>query len=140
LAEIQKTIAYLKSLLENDHMIYDVIKEETTELSDKFGDERRTEIVPGEVMTMDMEDLIQEEDMVVLITKDGYVKRVPLSLYKTQGRGGKGSNSAALKDEDFITDVFVANTHKYILIISSQGKAYWVKVFMLPEGSRTSRG
>jgi DNA gyrase subunit A len=140
LAEIQKTIAYLKSLLENDHMIYDVIKEETTELSEKFGDERRTEIVPGEVMTMDMEDLIQEEDMVVLITKDGYVKRVPLSLYKTQARGGKGSNSAALKDEDFITDVFVANTHKYILIISNQGKAYWVKVFMLPEGSRTSRG
>jgi len=140
LEEIRKTIAYLQSLLDDPKLIYAVIQEETQEISDKYGDDRRTEIVPGEVMNMDMADLIQEEEMVVLLTQEGYVKRVPLSLYKTQSRGGKGSNSANLKDEDFVSDVFVANTHDYILIISNEGKAYWIKVFMLPEGSRTSRG
>ncbi len=140
LNEVLALIAYLEDLLAHEEKIYDVIKSETQELSEKFGDDRKTEILDQELEDVDLEDLIQEEDMVVLISIEGYVKRVPLNAYRNQGRGGKGSNSANLKDEDIVQDIHVANTHDYFLIVSNLGNAYWVKTYQFPEGSRTSRG
>ncbi|MBF9015232.1 MULTISPECIES: DNA topoisomerase (ATP-hydrolyzing) subunit A [unclassified Oceanispirochaeta] len=140
LAEIMKFIDYLEDLLAHEEKILDVVKEETAEVSEKYGDERRTEIRLEEIGSMNMEDFIEKEDMVVLISNRGFIKRVPLSAYKEQGRGGKGSNSASLKDGDFIEHIFLANTHSYILFVTSAGKAYWLKVYEIPEGSRASRG
>lgn len=140
LQEVLATIAYLKDLLAHEEKIYGVIKDETIELGEKFGDERRTEIVNEEINSIELEDLIQQEEMVVLITRDGLIKRVPLTEYKTQGRGGKGSFSATLRDEDMIDNVFVCHSHDYVLFITNKGKAYWRKTYMLPEGSRTSKG
>lgn len=140
LAEIMKFIDYLEDLLAHEEKILNVVKEETTEVSEKFGDDRRTEIRLEEIGSMNMEDFIEKEDMVVLISNRGFIKRVPLSAYKEQGRGGKGSNSATLKDGDFIEHIFLANTHSYILFVTSAGKAYWLKVYEIPEGSRASRG
>ena len=140
LNEVLTLIAYLEDLLAHEEKIYGVIKEETNELSEKHGDDRKTEILEQELENVDLEDLIQEEDMVVLISTEGYVKRVPLNAYRNQGRGGKGSNSANLKDEDIVQDIHVANTHEYFLIVSNLGNAYWVKTYEFPEGSRTSRG
>jgi DNA gyrase subunit A len=140
LNEVLALIAYLEDLLAHEEKIYGVIKDETNELSEKHGDDRKTEILDQELEDVDLEDLIQEEDMVVLISTEGYVKRVPLNAYRSQGRGGKGSNSANLKDEDIVQDIHVANTHEYFLIVSNLGNAYWVKTYEFPEGSRTSRG
>jgi len=89
---------------------------------------------------MNMEDFIEKEDMVVLISNRGFIKRIPFTAYKEQGRGGKGSNSASLKDGDFIEHIFLASTHSYILFVTSAGKTYWLKVYEIPEGSRASRG
>jgi len=140
LNEVMTLIGYLKDLLAHEEKIYGVIKDETKEISDKFGDERRTEILDQELEDVDMEDLIQEEDMVVVVSTEGYIKRVPLNAYRSQSRGGKGSNSANLKDEDIVQDIHIVSTHDYFLIISSLGNAYWVKTYQFPEGSRTSRG
>jgi DNA gyrase subunit A len=140
LNEVLALIAYLEDLLAHEEKLYGVIKDETKELSDKYGDDRKTEILDQELENVDLEDLIQEEDMVVLISTEGYVKRVPLNAYRNQGRGGKGSNSANLKDEDIVQDIHVANTHEHFLIVSNLGNAYWVKTYEFPEGSRTSRG
>ena len=140
LKEIQEYIAYLEDLLAHEEKILDVVKDETKEISDKYGDERRTEIKPEEIGSMNIEDLIEKEDMVVLISNRGFIKRLPVSAYKEQGRGGKGSNSATLKDGDFIEHIFIASTHSYILFVTSEGKAYWLKVYEIPEGSRASRG
>jgi DNA gyrase subunit A len=117
-----------------------VIKDETRAIAEKFGDARRTEIIAGEVENINIEDLIKKEEMMILISNLGYVKRVPVSAYKNQGRGGKGMQSAKLAEDDFIEQVFVASTHEYIMFITSAGKAYWMKVHELPEGSRTSKG
>ncbi len=140
LAEILKIIDYLEDLLAHEEKILGVVKDETQEISDKYGDDRKTEIRPEEIGSMNMEDFIEKEDMVVLISNRGFIKRIPVSAYKEQGRGGKGSNSAILKDGDFIEHIFLANTHSYILFVTSAGKAYWLKVYEIPEGSRSSRG
>ena len=140
LNEVLALIAYLEDLLAHEDKIYGVIRDETQELSDKFGDDRKTEILDQELETVNLEDLIQEEDMVVLVSTEGYVKRVSLNAYRSQGRGGKGSNSANLKDEDIVQDIHVANTHDHFVIVSNLGNAYWVKTYEFPEGSRTSRG
>ncbi|NNM67333.1 MAG: DNA topoisomerase (ATP-hydrolyzing) subunit A [Spirochaetales bacterium] len=140
LTEVMALIEYLKDLLAHDEKIMGVIQDETRTISQKYGDDRRTEIIDVELESVDLEDLIQEEDMVVVLSTEGYLKRVPLSAYRSQGRGGKGSNSANLKEEDIVQDIVVASTHAYILIISSLGNAYWVKTYQFPEGSRTSRG
>ena len=140
LAEILKLIEELKALLASEDKILDVVRTETTELADKFGDDRRTDIVPDEVEKLDIEDLIQREDMVVLISNRGYAKRVPYSAYRTQGRGGKGSTSTKLKDDDFIDHLFIGSTHDYVLFVSSEGKAYYLKVHEIPEGSRYAKG
>ncbi|MDR2370135.1 MAG: DNA topoisomerase (ATP-hydrolyzing) subunit A [Treponema sp.] len=140
LEELKVQIAHLKSLLEDQNKLFKLIKEETRALSERYGDKRRTEIVAGEVENINIEDLIKKEEMMILISNLGYVKRVPVSAYKNQGRGGKGMISAKLAGDDFIKQIFVASTHEHIMFITSEGKAYWMKVHELPEGSRTSKG
>ena len=140
LKEIMGIIYYLEDLLAHEEKILSVVKDETKEIAEKYGDERRTEIRPEEIGSMNIEDLIEKEDMVVLISNRGFIKRIPVSAYKEQGRGGKGSSSATLKDGDFIEHIFIASTHSYILFVTSEGKAYWLKVYEIPEGSRASRG
>ena len=140
LEELKVRIAYYKELLADEKKLRGVIKNETREISEKFGDKRRTEIVAGEVENINNEDLIKKEEMMILISNLGYVKRVPVSAYKNQGRGGKGMQSAKLAEDDFVEQIFVASTHEYIMFITSAGKAYWMKVHELPEGSRTSKG
>jgi len=140
LAELKTRIAYYKSLLADDKKLRGVIKDETREIAEKYGEKRRTEIVAGEVENINIEDLIKKEEMMILISNLGYVKRVPVSSYRNQGRGGKGMQSAKLAEDDFVEQIFVASTHEYIMFITSAGKAYWMKVHELPEGSRTSKG
>jgi DNA gyrase subunit A len=140
LKEIEARIEYLKFLLASPEAIYQVIKQETRELAEKYGDDRRTEIVPNQVEQINLEDLIRPEEVAILISNKGFIKRIPVSQYRSQGRGGKGSNSASLLDDDFIQQLFIANTHDYLLFISSWGKAYWLKALEIPEASRQARG
>ncbi len=140
LEELEILIKHLKDLLAHPEKILAIVKDETSTLAEKFGDERRTDIISDEVEEINIEDLIKEEQMVVLVSNLGYIKRVPVSAYKQQNRGGKGSNSAALVEDDFIDQIFTASTHDYIMFITNAGKAYWVKVHEIPESSRTSRG
>ncbi|MDR2481073.1 MAG: DNA topoisomerase (ATP-hydrolyzing) subunit A [Spirochaetaceae bacterium] len=140
LREIKTQINYYKALLADDGKLREVIKNEMRVIAERFGDNRRTEIVDGEVESIDIEDLIKKEEMMILISNLGYIKRVPVSAYKNQGRGGKGMISAKLAEDDFVKQIFVASTHEYIMFITSEGKAYWMKVHELPEGTRTSKG
>lgn len=140
MAELQAFIAYCRDLLEHHEKILQLIKKETNELAEKYGDDRRTEIIASEVEQINVEDMIKEEDMVILISKLGYIKRIPVSLYRSQGRGGRGSISAKLVEEDYINQLFIASTHDYLMFITNEGKAYWIKVHEIPEASKTSRG
>ena len=140
MAELKVQIAYYKELLADEKKLRGVIKDETRSIAEKYTDKRRTEIVAGEVENINIEDLIKKEEMMILISNLGYVKRVPVSSYRNQGRGGKGMISAKLSEDDFVDQVFVASTHEHIMFITSAGKAYWMKVHELPEGSRTSKG
>jgi len=140
LEELEVFIEKCKDLLAHPDKILHIVKTETLELVDKFGDERKTDIVPDEIEKMDIEDLITKEDMVILISRLGYIKTVPITSYKNQGKGGKGSNSAKLVDDDYIKQIFIASTHDYLMFISNEGKAYWLKVHEIPESSRNSRG
>ncbi len=140
LAEIEARIAYLTQLLASDALILGVVKSETLEIAKKYSDKRRTEIVLDNVEAINIEDLIKPEEMAILISNKGFIKRVSVHLYRSQGRGGKGSFSANLLEDDFVKQLFVANTHDYLLFISSAGKAYWLKVHELPEASRQARG
>ncbi len=140
LEEVLALIEKLKDLLSSEQKILGVVKEETEDISRRFGDDRRTEIIDEEAEEINVEDLIAEEDMAILISNRGYIKRIPVSAYRRQGRGGKGSSSAVLKEDDFIEQFFVASTHDYVLFITNQGKAYWVKVHEIPESSRQAKG
>jgi DNA gyrase subunit A len=140
LREIHALIAYLKDLLASETKILQVVKDETEEIVKKYGDDRRTKIVPDEIEALDEEDLIQKEDMVVVMSNRGFIKRVPVTAYRNQGRGGKGSSTATLKNDDFVENLFVASTHDHIMFVTSFGKAYWMKVHEIPEVSRTARG
>ncbi|MDR2864924.1 MAG: DNA topoisomerase (ATP-hydrolyzing) subunit A [Spirochaetaceae bacterium] len=140
LGEIEIQIAYYKSILADDHKLRALIKDEINSIVERYGDARRTEIVDGEIENIDIEDLIKKEEMMIIISNLGYIKRVPVSAYKNQGRGGKGMISAKLSEDDYVKQIFVASTHEHILFITSAGKAYWLKVHELPEGSRTSKG
>ena len=140
LNEVLALIEHLKDLLSSEAKILGVVKEETEEISQKFGDDRRTEIIEEEAEEINVEDLITEEDMAVLISNRGYIKRIPVTAYRRQGRGGKGSSSAVLKEDDFIEQFFIASTHDYVLFITNQGKSYWVKVHEIPESSRQAKG
>ncbi|MBR4824392.1 MAG: DNA topoisomerase (ATP-hydrolyzing) subunit A [Spirochaetaceae bacterium] len=140
MAEIKALIAYLEDLLAHHEKILAKIKEETNELATKYGDDRRTDIISDEVEQINIEDLIKKEEVIILISNLGYIKRISASAYKAQGRGGKGSNSAKLVEDDFINQLFTASTHDYVMFISNEGKAFWLKVHEIPEASRTSRG
>ncbi len=140
LEEVRKTISYLEDLLASEEKILKVIKNETEEIAEKYGVPRKTEIVHEEVLQMNLEDLIEEEDVVVVISNRGFIKRIAATEYKEQGRGGKGARTSDLKEDDFIKHVFLSSTHRHILFVTSEGKAYWIKVFEIPEGSRNSRG
>lgn len=137
---IMVLIAYLKDLLSDKAKILQVVKKELIELSEKYGDPRKTEIVPDEIESINIEDLIQREQMVVILTNKGFIKRVPFSAYRIQGLGGKGSLTSTLKDDDYIKNLYVASTHDIILFLTNEGKAYWLKVHEIPEGSRTAKG
>ncbi len=132
-------IKELKKILGDEREILKIIKKELLEIKEKYGDERRTEIIE-EAEDFSVEDLIQEEDMVVTISHQGYIKRNPLSLYRAQGRGGKGMIGMSVKTEDFAEDVFIASTHDYILFFTNKGKAYWLKVHEIPQAGRATKG
>ncbi len=140
LSEVLAKIGSLQALLASEKKIFAIVKEEIQAISKEYGDERRTEVIEAEVEMINIEDLIVKEDMVILISNKGFIKRVPVSAYRRQGRGGKGSTSAMLKNADFIEQLFIASTHEFILFITSEGKAYWLKVHEIPELSRTARG
>ncbi len=138
-AEISSLISRLKEILANEHLRFDIIKEELSEVKRKYGDARRSEIVIyGD--NISYEDMIAEEEMVVTISHLGYVKRTSLDEYKKQNRGGKGSLGGKTRDVDFIEHLFVASTHNYLLLFTEQGKCFWLKVYEIPEGSKTSKG
>jgi DNA gyrase subunit A len=118
---LNKTISECEGILASEQKVIDIIKEETTSIKEKFGDIRRTKIVEGEDEDIEDEDLIPQEDQVVSISKSGYVKRLPIDTYKTQNRGGKGVIGASMKEEDIIEHLFIANTHSYLLIITTTG-------------------
>ncbi len=140
LKELHIFIEKCKDLLAHPEKILQIVKTETLELAEKYGDDRRTDIVSDEVEEINVEDLIKEEDMVILISRLGYIKTVPASAYKNQGKGGKGSNSTKLIEDDYVKQIFIASTHDHIMFISTEGKAYWLKVHEIPESSKNSRG
>lgn len=137
--EIMKQIAYLKELLGDEGKRYDIIKAELTEIKDRFGDARRSEIqyLADE---MRIEDLIEEEDVVITISHQGYIKRTSATEYRQQNRGGRGAIGGRTKDEDWIEHLFVASTHHTMLYFTEKGRCYWLKVYQLPEGDKTSKG
>ncbi|KCZ73174.1 DNA gyrase, A subunit [Candidatus Methanoperedens nitroreducens] len=137
--ELLKTIAWLRELLASETRILTFIKTELAELKTRFADKRRTEIIEntGELV---IEDLIPKEDDVITVTNSGYIKRIPVDAYKQQRRGGKGVIGMETKDEDFVSDLFIANTHDYILFFTDRGKVYWLKVYEVPTAGRQARG
>jgi len=139
LRQVLELIKRLKEILASEAEILKIIKGELLETKERFGDARRTEII---AMTADLsiEDLIVEEDMVVTVSHSGYIKRNAVSLYRAQRRGGKGKTGMRPKDEDFVENLFIASTHSYILIFTSAGKVYWLKVHEIPQGGRAARG
>ncbi len=139
LAELREKIAWFLKLLADESLVLQVIKEEMIEIRDKFADPRRTELA-STAHDLDVEDLIAEEDMVVTITKAGYVKRLPVATYRQQKRGGKGIAGVNLKENDFVENLFISSTHDYVLFFSTKGKVYRMKVHELPVGSRHARG
>ncbi|MCH7598414.1 MAG: DNA gyrase subunit A [Myxococcales bacterium] len=139
LETVRAKIAGLKDLLASDTQILDVVIEEVQEISDRFGDDRKTELV-GPVEGISTEDLIVEEDMVVTVSNSGYIKRNPLSQYRAQRRGGKGVKGMAAREADFVARLFVASTHAFILFFTTRGRAHWLKVHELPQLGRAARG
>jgi DNA gyrase subunit A len=139
LAELREKIAWFKKVLADESLVLQVIKEELGEIREKFADPRRTELA-STAHDLDVEDLIAEEDMVVTITKAGYVKRLPVATYRQQKRGGKGLSGVNLKENDFVEHLFISSTHDYVLFFSTKGKVYRMKVHELPVGSRHARG
>jgi len=139
LTALKEKIEWYEKVLGDVQLVLGIIKEELQEVREKFGDKRRTEIT-GAAKDLDVEDLIAEEDMVVTITKAGYVKRLPVATYRQQKRGGKGVAGVNLKDNDFVEHLFIASTHDYVLFFSTKGKVYRLKVHELPVGSRHARG
>ena len=138
--ELQALIDYLEGLLADHNKILNLIKDETKSLAEKYGDDRRTEIVHDEVEEINLEDMIKDEDMVVMISRMGYIKRVPVTKYKKQGRGGTGSNGTNLIDDDYVNQLFIGSTKEHLLFITNIGKAYWIKIHEIPESEKASRG
>jgi DNA gyrase subunit A len=137
--DVKKVIEQLELLLSDKQHILDEIKRELLEMKDTFGDERRSDIVEGEI-TVDTEDLIPVEDVIVTITDSGYIKRISCDTYRVQRRGGKGLIGMKTKDEDVVVDSFMTSSHDYIMFFTNHGKAFWLKGYKIPEGSRHSKG
>ena len=139
LAELRESIAYYKQLLNDTNKVHGVIKDELLEIKSRYSTPRKTKIT-GAVKELDVEDLIAEEEVAVTVTKAGYIKRLPVSTYRQQKRGGKGMQGVNLKESDFVEHLFIASTHDYILFFSNKGKVYRLKVYEIPEASRHARG
>ncbi|MFV0267893.1 MAG: DNA gyrase subunit A [Draconibacterium sp.] len=137
--EIMVQIEYLKKVLEDVNLRMDIIKEELQEMKQKYGDGRRTELIPN-AEEFNPEDFYADEDMVITISHLGYIKRTPLSEFRTQGRGGVGSKGSTTRDEDFLEHLFIASMHNTLLLFTEKGKCYWLKVYQIPEGTRASKG
>jgi DNA gyrase subunit A len=137
--DTKKLIEQLQELLSSKDNILNEIKKELLDLKDKFGDERRTEIVEGEI-GIEIEDLIPVQEVVITITDSGYIKRIPIETYRTQRRGGKGLIGMQTKEEDIVVDSFVTSTHDYIMFFTNHGKTFWLKGYKIPEGTRHSKG
>ncbi len=137
--ELMKTIEYLKSVLADHGIRMQIIKDELIEIREKYGDERKTEIVYSSA-EMQTEDFIENEEVVITISHEGYIKRTPLTEYRTQGRGGKGSLGSNSREADFIEHLLVASNHNYMLFFTEAGRCFWLRVFEIPEGTRTSKG
>ncbi|MCV9386085.1 DNA gyrase subunit A [Reichenbachiella ulvae] len=137
--EIKELIDYLKSVLASEELRMDIIKTELQEIKDKYGDERRSDIEHA-ADDFTAEDMIPDEEMVITISHEGYIKRTALTEYKTQGRGGVGSRGAATKTDDFTEHLFIASTHNYLLIFTEHGKVFWKKVWEIPEGGKATKG
>ena len=137
--ELIKEVARLKEILEKEELLLDIIVGELQEEKQRFGDERRTEIVES-VEELSIEDLIADEDVVVTVTHDGYIKNTPLSVYRSQRRGGKGRRGMSTKELDFVENLFIASTHSYVLFFTNLGRCYWLKVHEIPEASPSAKG
>ena len=137
--ETIKLMEQLRHILESERLVLEIIVDELKALKEKFGDARRTELI-DKTEEIRLEDLIVEEQMVVTVSNTGYIKRNAISLYRTQGRGGKGVTGMTTKEEDFVETLFVASTHDYVLICTNRGKVYWLKVYEIPEAGRAARG
>ncbi|WP_010246669.1 DNA gyrase subunit A [Acetivibrio cellulolyticus] len=137
--ELLAKIKYYKDVLANEFMVLDIIKEELGEIKGKFGDERRTKIIPDET-DFDVEDLIEEQDSVITLTHFGYVKRLPTDTYKSQRRGGKGIIGLSTREEDFVENLFTTSTHDYIMFFTNKGKVYRLKTYEIPEAGRQAKG
>jgi DNA gyrase subunit A len=136
---LMKTIDYLNSILADEGLRMQIIKDELLEIKEKYGDERKTEMVHSSA-EMNTEDFIEDEDVVITISHEGYIKRTPLTEYRRQGRGGKGSIGSNSRDLDFIEHLLVASNHNYMLFFTESGQCFWLRVFEIPEGTRTSKG
>lgn len=137
--EIQKLIAHLKDILENESLRMEIIKEELIEIKDKYGDARRSEIVYASE-EMNPEDFYADDEMIITISHLGYIKRTPLAEFKTQNRGGVGARGSQTRDEDFVEYIYPATNHNYMLFFTQKGKCFWLRVFEIPEGTKTSKG
>ncbi len=137
--ELEKTIAYLHELLSNRDMLLEVLNEELQEVSDKYGDERKTEVIVSSE-ELNPEDFYDDQDMIITLSHKGYIKRTPLADFRSQSRGGKGAKGSATRDEDFIEYMISASMHATIMLFTQTGKVFWMRVFEIPEGSKTSRG
>ena len=139
LAEVRATIADLQDILGNETRRYQIIKDELLEVADRYGDDRRTEIL-GETGDLSLEDLIPDEEMVITVSHTGYIKRVPVDTYRMQGRGGRGIAGMTTKEEDWVEHLFLARTHDYVMFFTKKGQCYWLKVHQIPQSARASRG
>ncbi len=137
--ELMKMIAHYKEILSNETMRYEIIKGELLEVKEKYGDERRSDIIYAGA-DFRMEDMIADEDVVITISHMGYIKRTAATEYRQQARGGRGSKGTRTRDEDFVEQIFIASTHNYMLFFTEQGKCFWMKVYEIPEGSKDSKG
>jgi len=138
-AELMKLIDYLKTILADEGLRMQIIKDELIEIREKYGDERKTEIVHSSA-EMQTEDFIEDENVVITISHEGYIKRTPLTEYRTQARGGKGAIGSNSRDADFIEHLLIASNHNYMLFFTEAGRCFWLRVFEIPEGTRTSKG
>ncbi len=138
--ELENSISYYNSVLGSKEKVYQIIRDETNEIAEKYGSDRKTAIETSELVEIENEDLIKDEDSIIILTKDGYMKRLPMDAYKNQGRGGRGVISIDLKEGDFVKQVVRCMTKDYLLVITSAGRVYWLKGYVVPEGGRYAQG